>query len=1069
MKKSKIFAGLAATAALLGGVSSIAFKPNDTGHGHRMITSSILLGGYSYGGHVVPAFSTTLSDGKIVQFASNAAQNIVEGVKSNDDGTNVVINGLEVDLPGELRNPVAHCDNDRIEACSELIRSRRFIVRTLLKNYLATGNITYLGLARGYLGKALHTLQDFYAHSNHADVNTGGETFDALTGYNVAAIGMYAHSPTVSVCDARAPTFAWVAFPTWGNNGGNWQLTGAGLTKEKYTTGWFENLTYAGQAVASDTPGKSRCDHGTEASLDIRLTGFRVVSGISKDVPYSPLDDKTEDEKEARIAGGQPTEIHSRASYQAALHTRKFLETVIAAIKPGTSTADQDKMISALLGVETETPVYGFVIDRTGSMSSIIGGVKTQIQKLIDESVLKGGDAATRKFMVVDYGDPDVSPTKIGLAADIKTYLNTVVASGGGDCPESTNHALKQAVADAPKNSNLFVFTDASSNDGALAAEVLAAAQAKKIVISYAASGSCSPIDPSYYLIANGTGGQVILTDHTAAGAAAAFTGISIDSSGATAQPVVIESGVAATARTVSMPVEDGATRLSVLVNSSSGTIEFKSPSGVVVPSAEIIVNDFIGGRGLKVQNPIAGNWTVTLNPVSTTTYSIKADVVGAVELNSVTFTTLSPQGRSGHEGYANYIGSPPLGKSRVEVVLKGAAPSPVFDAVSLDGSVLATMSLSRVTDSIYAGEINLGTTPFRLRASGKTAAGAVFMRILPTLYTTEPFKIELADASQWAKGIVGELRVKITNHAEDDNFTIAASAPTAGTVQSVTPATLTIKKGESALVAVKLAVSATADVAVRHTLRVDVTNGAAVAFPFSHTFPLELDTDGDGIPDSIEQGPAGADPTYDGNGDGIPDWQQANVASLLSRQKAGYVTMAIPAPAKFEAASSIAPIAGSPSALPLDLFDFKITGLQVGGSVTMKLYMPDGLTAGSYLKYGPEKGNAIPHWYDFKYDENTGATINSNVITLKFVDGGRGDDDLTANGVIVDAGGPAAVVVAGVAAPQDPPVPASTASTDSGGGSGGCTVGDPAQKDGSLLILSGFALFILLLRAVRR
>ena len=34
-------------------------------------------------------------------------------------------------------------------------------------------------------------------------------------------------------------------------------------------------------------------------------------------------------------------------------------------------------------------------------------------------------------------------------------------------------------------------------------------------------------------------------------------------------------------------------------------------------------------------------------------------------------------------------------------------------------------------------------------------------------------------------------------------------------------------------------------------------------------------------------------------------------------------------------------------------------------------------------------------------------AVINGNIITLHFVDAVRGDDDLTANGTIVDAGGP--------------------------------------------------------------
>ena len=49
--------------------------------------------------------------------------------------------------------------------------------------------------------------------------------------------------------------------------------------------------------------------------------------------------------------------------------------------------------------------------------------------------------------------------------------------------------------------------------------------------------------------------------------------------------------------------------------------------------------------------------------------------------------------------------------------------------------------------------------------------------------------------------------------------------------------------------------------------------------------------------------------------------------------------------------------------------------------------------------------GQSTDHWYEFLYDGQTGAVIVGNTITLDFVDGHRGDDDLTANGMIVDEG----------------------------------------------------------------
>ncbi len=99
------------------------------------------------------------------------------------------------------------------------------------------------------------------------------------------------------------------------------------------------------------------------------------------------------------------------------------------------------------------------------------------------------------------------------------------------------------------------------------------------------------------------------------------------------------------------------------------------------------------------------------------------------------------------------------------------------------------------------------------------------------------------------------------------------------------------------------------------------------------------------------------------------------------------------------------------------------------GGSAQVTLKLPLGDTADTYFMYGPEPGNATPHWYSFMFDaaSGTGAVINGNEITLHFVDGKRGDADLDAtNGVIADPGGPA-VRISVPAAP--------------GGGGGGCSL----------------------------
>ncbi len=112
---------------------------------------------------------------------------------------------------------------------------------------------------------------------------------------------------------------------------------------------------------------------------------------------------------------------------------------------------------------------------------------------------------------------------------------------------------------------------------------------------------------------------------------------------------------------------------------------------------------------------------------------------------------------------------------------------------------------------------------------------------------------------------------------------------------------------------------------------------------------------------------------------------------------------------------ASTGPVPAPP--LPLDfphgLFDFRIDNCPIvagGTTVNFTITYPSALPAGTqYWKYGPTPMNPMPHWYVLP------ATISGVTATFSITDGGLGDDDLMANGTIIDQGGPGSLITAPV------------------------------------------------------
>jgi hypothetical protein len=110
-----------------------------------------------------------------------------------------------------------------------------------------------------------------------------------------------------------------------------------------------------------------------------------------------------------------------------------------------------------------------------------------------------------------------------------------------------------------------------------------------------------------------------------------------------------------------------------------------------------------------------------------------------------------------------------------------------------------------------------------------------------------------------------------------------------------------------------------------------------------------------------------------------------------------------------------------NPAAIPAGFFHFQVEGVPHGGAATVTIHLPPGLPNDQivYYKHGATPNNTRPHWYSFRYDPADGiytgaethyqnASIPPGEIVLHFIDSQLGDDDLRANGFILDDGGPA-------------------------------------------------------------
>ncbi|XP_076139012.1 von Willebrand factor A domain-containing protein 7-like [Alosa pseudoharengus] len=440
-------------------------------------------------------------------------------------------------------SPERHFDNEQILRGRERIKTGLEAVKAniRLKNFIA---------ARWTLGETLHTLQDFYSHSNWIEMGKR-VPFSSLIKPDVIIRNIADEkTPTCGECD--------------GQNCNN--ILQSILNDQLLTTGYF-----------GLTKPDGKCSHGDFPDLSSLLP---PKGGINKD-------------DEDSIHGG----LHPVAVEVATAATRELLQDIRGAA------GDQDFL--RLMGVTRSSSVLCFVIDTTGSMSDDIEEVKRVTLSIIDST--RGTPDEPPAYILVPFNDPDFGPLIRTTDADIfKAQVNALTATGGGDFPEMSLSGLQLALTGAPPSSKIFLFTDATAKDDHLRSTVLALIESTQSVVNFMLTGTLSGarrrrtpnddqqnqrlrfFDPSsiqlYQELALASGGQAIQVTKEDLPQATSIIEDSTTSALVTIFQAVRNPGKA---ENFSFIVDDSLRKLTVYITGSSPIFTIISPTGVTQNNTE--------------------------------------------------------------------------------------------------------------------------------------------------------------------------------------------------------------------------------------------------------------------------------------------------------------------------------------------------------------------------------------------------------------------------------------------------------------------------------------------------
>ncbi|KAM3602213.1 uncharacterized protein V6R79_026339 [Siganus canaliculatus] len=505
-----------------------------------------------------------------------------ESSKSFQQSINLISReNWQVDI-WHLLNPQYHFDNEEFSGGRELITGGLSAVK-------ASNKQSNFEVAREKLGRLLHTLQDFYSHSNWVEMKNTEPNSNLLR--RDTSIG--------NIADKSRATCRRCSGDDCRDN-----ILKDILQEKVLTSGYF--------GFWPSKP-KGKCSHGGIFDLTNLI---QPRGGINKD--------------DLSAAHGH---LHREAANMAVAATSELLEDVRGAAG--------DRTFLQMMGIyKGSSKALVFMIDKTESMRDEIQAVRTLTSSIIDNTA--GTEQKPSLYILVPFSDPGFGPVTRTTDPEVfREAVNSLLASGGGDRDEMSLSGLQLALTAAPPNSELFLFTDAPAKDKHLKSAVMALIERTQTVVNFFItdiSGNPgrkdnqqhSPMSTSdaqlYRDLAQASGGLAIEVPTHEIPAA---TSIITESSTLSLVTLLQSSRSPGEDGNFAFTVDQSITNLRVYITGNSVQFTLVSPSGVTQQSTDsthqgsLITSSQSAGnfQTLQLQTQV-GWWEIRM--ISTTPYTLK-------------------------------------------------------------------------------------------------------------------------------------------------------------------------------------------------------------------------------------------------------------------------------------------------------------------------------------------------------------------------------------------------------------------------------------------------------------
>ncbi|XP_071952436.1 von Willebrand factor A domain-containing protein 7-like [Antedon mediterranea] len=721
----------------------------------------------------------------------------------------------------------AHFDAEQfVSGNQRLLSLRQAVVSSIIDGHFEA--------ARGQCGQLLHTLQDFYSHSNWIEI---GQTDDLNPHLGVSGgnLGKLADPtlPTCIDCGSKSKTCK--------NNVLNYIKINNILT-----SGYSEGQVNSQGRPIHKPPGIGKCSHGGGSSNTEREAG-----GINKDTSSPHL--------------SPHFYYHKKASHLAIKATVTFLQNLRESVGESAFARFLNLGLGSTLCI---------VMDISGSMRNDMDAAINRSYHIIDSRM--GTDAEPANFVLVPFHDPVFGPATVTDNADhFKSALNNLKTKDGGDCPELALNGLRLALTNSEPYSSCFVFTDASAKDEVMRDSVVALAQHKKIEVSFFVSGKCwhsghtgrrrrasrtkkaTAGNKLYSDIAFSTGGQAldltkkdILEGTQIIESTVQLSKVSLFK--AYDLPPTTNNG-----RAHVFPIDLTLTEVTIEVNGYIEKMNMIDPKGTSRKIGTTGKIKFIANLPtlhiVKMTNLVPGMWKIRVN--SFMSYSVS--VYGLSTLDFIhTFGKSVTDGP--HPGHKEIGGRPLKGKpAHIMMKIFGAIGQDIarmeqMDLVNIKDKILNSKSLQKISPiSQYTAEAIPPDIPFLVRLVGRDGNGNVIHRLLNTVVepsTTEIIAYASTKNSTLAPGGSTDVRFTVFNIGKPAAFRIKATDEK-DFVQMVTPDRVNLQVNDSADGYITLAAPKHAAFGTTSTVTLTVhTNTAGQTFNFMVfdviVAPQDLDED---------------------------------------------------------------------------------------------------------------------------------------------------------------------------------------------------------------------------------